>query len=175
MRSLQQPYSVISIALLVVLGVFLGLAREARGVSSPRMSPVARSIDSLRARNAAARCPKARPPTAEAPGEAAMAVLRQRKRVFQGIDSRDAGVFAAASLNPGQGGAVGLDLRRYITMARRACGHLVARRSWAVFAHLPRAPTARTADAVVLSARTADGWIAWYVTYPALRTGGFVR
>ena len=102
-------------------------------------------------------------------------MLRNLKRVFPDTDRHGATIFAATALDPAKGGAVGIDPRRYVAKARRACGSEVARLSWAVFVHLPGAPMASTGDAAVITARTAEGWRPWYVIYPAFRTSGFVE
>jgi hypothetical protein len=139
-----------------------------RGADSALAAPT-------RAATTNARCPSV--VVAEngtASGKAVASVLRRRNRVFPHTDTHGADVFAVAALDAANGGAAGIDLRRYTAAAKRACGARVARHSWAVFVHLPAAPMASTADAAVFTARTERQWRPWYIVYPAFGTSGFI-
>jgi hypothetical protein len=58
--------------------------------------------------------------------------------------------------------APGLRRRRYLEIARNACGETIARRSWVVVISMPAAPAANFGLLALFFARTDEGWRAWY-------------
>jgi hypothetical protein len=60
----------------------------------------------------------------------------------------------------------GLRRSRYLEVARKACGDVVARRSWVVVIEMPRAAAAALGLQALFFSRTADGWTAWHAWLP---------
>jgi hypothetical protein len=70
----------------------------------------------------------------------------------------------------------GLRRRRYLGIARNACGDTVARRSWVVVISMPAAPAASFGLVALYFARGDEGWEAWYgwvASDPSDRDGFF--
>jgi hypothetical protein len=171
----QHPYRAVgAVMLAMAIAVSAVSLAVGRGVAFEQVGPHRGGTGSRVTTTAASQCPAGSRPSKGAAGPAVASVQRKRRQIFRDIDSRGSDVFAVASLDPASGEAPGIDLQRYLRIARRACGDQLARRSWAVFVHLPQAPMASTADAVALTALTGRGWLPWYLIYPAFGTSGFV-
>ena len=107
------------------------------------------------------RCPAARVPEAR-PAERILRVTRRNAARF--VQASSLRGFRISALFPlAQDRYVpGLRRKRYLRIARNACGGTIARRSWVVVIDMPAAPAANFGLLALYFARTDAGWKAWY-------------
>jgi hypothetical protein len=169
----RRRYAILAAAAVIAVGAAVAL-----GASSDREDRATgidgRSAQTAPARARDARCPKALPGGPGAVVRVVRTVRRELPRTLRGIDVRGASITSVFDLSIG---AVlpGLRRQRYERPAARACGLVVARRSWVALVHSPRARMASLSPAVLYVARTRAGWRTWYVMYPNFGTAGFVE
>jgi hypothetical protein len=107
------------------------------------------------------RCPAARVPEPRPASRILRVTRRNAARFVRPSSLRD---FRVSALFPlAQDHYVpGLRRKRYLGVARNACGDTVARRSWVVVIDMPAAPAANFGLLALYFARTDEGWKAWY-------------
>lgn len=107
------------------------------------------------------RCPAARVPESR-PGARILRLTRRNAARF--VQRSSLRRFRVSALFPlaQDHFAPGLRRRRYLEIARNACGDTIARRSWIVVMNMPAAPAANFSVLALYFARTDEGWKAWY-------------
>ncbi|HEX8123744.1 MAG TPA: hypothetical protein VF549_21010 [Solirubrobacteraceae bacterium] len=168
----RHRYAVVAAAAVIAVGA---AALGGSSDSEDRTTGIdERSARTAPARERDARCPKA---LAGAPGaviRVVRTVRRELPRTLRGIDVRGASITSVFDLSL-DAVLPGLRRQRYIRVAARACGVVVAHRSWVALVHSPRARMASLSPAVLYVARTRAGWRTWYGAYPNFGTAGFVE
>lgn len=107
------------------------------------------------------RCPSARVPESRPAGRILRVTRRNAARFVQASSLPEFRVSAVFALGQ-EHYAPGLRRRRYLDIARNACGDTVAGRSWVVVISMPAAPAASLGLLALYFARTDEGWKAWY-------------
>ena len=152
-----------------------GRAIEAPSVSTPDEYEDDRSVVRASNRAKAERCPTSLLAGRFAPARIMEAIRREVPRVYADMSAqgehnawRDYSVTGVFSLDVasthGAPAAWRRTLRRYGDAAGNVCGGTVARRSWVVLIHFPRAQNALGGEGVAFLARTRAGWRIWATT-----------